>query len=239
MPNPSGFVEHLREHGYNPRSDRHSNVLAACVVGDLVRHCSAIRESAAEGAVVYDLNFTLLAGTSEWKVDLVIGEPGIGPREHLPAGEIRCARPSRVQIAVEFKSVMTEHRKAIKNRKRDFEAHHDHVHRYSDRAIAGGILVLNGSARFRSPLRSATSVHKEPAKLVQHCIAQMRSVSMRSAPGAAGLDAKCAIVVDFDNENLAAARFLDAPPAPAVGDPLHYDAFIQTLCDLYAERFAP
>jgi len=27
------------------------------------------------------------------------------------------------------------------------------------------------------------------------------------------------------------------PPAPTVGDPLHYDAFIQALCALYAERF--
>jgi len=40
----------------------------------------------------------------------------------------------------------------------------------------------------------------------------------------------------MDNQDHAAA-FVSRAPAPQVGDPLHYDAFIQALCALYTERF--
>jgi hypothetical protein len=53
-----------------------------------------------------------------------------------------------------------------------------------------------------------------------------------------GLDACCAIVVDVDNANPESFAFVTKPPAPVVGDQLHYDAFIQSLCAAYAERFA-
>lgn len=32
-------------------------------------------------------------------------------------------------------------------------------------------------------------------------------------------------------------RFVTEPPAPRAGDPLHYDSFLQRLCDDYRERF--
>jgi hypothetical protein len=148
-------------------------------------------------------------------------------------------RPSTIQVAVEIKGVMTEHHKAVKNRKRDLEAHLDHVHRYSRRAIAGGMLVINGSKTFRSPLRAkqAVTVHRNPEKLVQHCLDELRAVTTRNDPDGVGLDAKAAIVVDMDNVNIAETKYITAKPAPPVGDPLHYDAFIQTICGQYTERF--
>jgi hypothetical protein len=45
------------------------------------------------------------------------------------------------------------------------------------------------------------------------------------------------LVVDFDNVNLSAARYFSVPPAPQPGDPLHYDSFIQRLCQEYKTRF--
>lgn len=60
-------------------------------------------------------------------------------------------------MAFEFKTVMTEHRKAIKNRKRDLEAHHEYVHNYNAQTIAGGVMVINASPTFRSPLHPQAS----------------------------------------------------------------------------------
>ena len=51
-----------------------------------------------------------------------------------------------------------------------------------------------------------------------------------------GLDAKTGIVVDMDNMIWGATKYHEDPPAPRVGDPLHYDAFIQRLCSEYVSR---
>jgi hypothetical protein len=67
---------------------------------------------------------------------------------------------------------MTEHKKAVKNRKRDLEAHHDHVHSYSDQAIAEGVMIFNISETFRSPTRREGDIttHNDPAEKVEHCM---------------------------------------------------------------------
>jgi hypothetical protein len=237
-PNPDPFLQHLREQGYHSRSNKHSNALAEAIVADLLAACPVLARLAGRGQVVYDLNFTINAGTSDWNVDLVLGAPPPGTDAPSSNAAILCTRPSTVQIAVELKSGMTEHRKQIRNRKRDLEAHHEHVHRYSNRTIAGGVLVVNGSATLQSPLRPEVTTHSDPGRLVEHCVLQVRSIAARSGLQGQGLDAKCVIVVDMDNIDHAGTRFITRAPAPRVGDPLHYDAFIQALCTLYRERFA-
>jgi hypothetical protein len=236
-PNPIAFIKHLCEVGYHPRSDKHSNVLAQAIVDDLVQFCPKIREKASKGQIVYDLNFTLRAGTADWNVDLVFGPPALGnptlPAERLILREA----PSNVEIAIEIKAVMTEHRKAVKNRKRDLEAHHEHVHNYNASAIAGGVLVLNASPTFRSPLRPQLTSHRDPDALVRHCVDQFRAVATRGGPTGYGLEAKCAIIVEVDNVNLSKACYTTTSPAISQGDPLHYDSFIRTVCDHYSRRF--
>lgn len=236
-PNPESFLDHLVREGYHPRSDKHSNALAEAIVGDLMATCPAMAAKARAGRLVYDLNFTINVGTSDWNVDLVLRAPP--PRVEPPPADtpIRRTLPSTVEAAVELKSIMTEHQKAVRNRKRDLEAHHEHVHRYHARAIAGGVFVVNQAARFRSPLRKELTEHADPRKRLEHCVAQMRSIAQRSTPDGIGLDAKAVIVVEMDNVHLAETHFATRPPAPPVGDPLHYDAFIQALCGLYRDRF--
>ena len=236
-PNPEAFLQHLRTQGYHPRSDKHSNALSEALVADLLAACPVMAQKARQGLLVYDLNFTLSVGTSDWNVDLVLGAPP--PASTPPEGSaaIRRTRPSTIQIAVEIKGVMTEHRKAIKNRKRDLEAHHEHVHRYNNLAIAGGILVVNQAETFRSPLRPEVTHHKDPKSLVRHCLLEMRSVVTRPGLQGEGLEAKAVLVVDMDNQNLGATHFVTDAPAPPIGDPLHYDAFLQSLCTLYTQRF--
>ena len=236
MAAPQAFIEHLRELGYNPRSNKHSNALSEAIVADLLANCPRLAEQAAAGRLVYSLNFDLIYGQSQWNVDLVLGVPPPGtptPENSL----IKLSDPATVQVAVELKSVMTEHRKAVKNRKRDFEAHHDHVHRYSAGAIAGGVMVVNAAPTFKSPLRPDVTVHKEPAELVEHCVREMRNISMRPGLGGHGLDASGVLVVNMDNVHLHGTDYVATAPAPLVGDPLHYDAFVQRLCAAYTERF--
>lgn len=239
MGNPQPFLDHLRLAGYHPRSDKHSNALANAIVLDLIEFCPTIRSKAAKGEFVYDLNVTLMAGTSEWNCDLVLGAPPLGPFEPPePMHSIRKSAPSRIEIAIELKAVMTEHRKAVKNRKRDLEAHHEHVHNYRDDAIAGGVLIVNAASSFRSPLRPDVTTHRNPDGLVNHCLKELRAVAVRGGNRGYGLDAKCAIVVTCDNIMLDTCNFVTTPPAPPVSDPLHYDAFIRTICELYSRRFS-
>ena len=234
-PNPESFLSHLQTEGYHPRSDKHSNALARAIVVDLIANCAHIQKKAAAGELVFDLNFPLLAGTAEWNVDLVFGPPQLGISAPPTTESIVQHRPSRVEIAIEIKSVMTEHRKAIKNRKRDLEAHHEHVHNYDDQAIAGGVIVINASDTFKSPLRPASTAHKNATKLVEHCIAELRSVSHRGGVKGYGLEARCAIVVSVDNVNHLSGKYVnDIPP---VGDPLQYDAFVRAICESYSRRF--
>jgi hypothetical protein len=239
MPLPSSFLAHLRAGPYHPRSDKHSNALAEAVVTDLIATCSPLAEGAAAGTVVWDTNFDLVYGTATWNTDLAIGDPPPGTTPPQTGG-IRKTAPSSVQIAIEIKGVMTEHRKAIKNRKRDLESHHTHVHNYNPNTIAGGMLVLNIADRFRSPLRKEGDItaHKDPKRLLEHCMNEARAISVRGGPTGDGLDAKCVIVVDDDNIDVAATEYHEGSPAPSVGDPMHWDAFIQRLCAEWTERFA-
>ena len=237
---PTGFLDHLKREGYHPRSDKHSNALAIAIVDDLLDACPALAGKAGAGEIVYDLNFDLRVRTATWNVDLVFGRPAKpSPPAH---GSITRQPPSTVEIAIEFKAVMTEHRKAVKNRKRDLEAHHEHVHNYSATTIAGGVFVINASRVFRSPLRSSgDTIHAQDTRgmisLVQHCLNELRNVSERSDAGGYGLDAKAAIIVEMDNVNLSATTYVDRVPAPQPGDPLNYHSFLQRLCDLYNRLF--
>ena len=238
MPPPESFIQHLRDFGYHPRSDKHSNALAAAIVQDLLTTCRPIAAEAGTGRLVYDLNMDLRFGTATWNVDLVLGTPAT-PVDTAGAPIVR-ATPSTVRIAIEIKGVMTEHRKAVKNRKRDFEAHHEHVHNYNRRAIAAGVMVVNSALTFASPLRRETTVHgdaQKVARLVEHCTTEMRNVTESGGGSAYGMDVKCILIVDFDNIQLEAGRYVSAPPAPQPGDPLHYDSFIQKLCAEYRARF--
>jgi hypothetical protein len=237
MTNPNSFPQHLRDEGYHSRSNKHSNALAEAILQDLVRHCPKIREKGRRGTIVYDLNVTLRAGTADWNVDLVLGPP---PLESLPPTKgvpISKQTPSTIEIAIEIKSVMTAHRKAVKNRKRDLEAHHEHVHNYNNNAIAGGVFVINASDSFQSPLLPEPTIHGSPARTVEHCVSELRSVSTRGGTKRYGLEAKCAIIVNMDNVNHSAAKYVSTPPAPPIGDQLHYDAFIRAICEHYTQRF--
>jgi hypothetical protein len=239
MAEPRSFIAFLRSGPYKPRSDAHSNALAEAIVVDLVAGCPKLQQAARAGEVVYDLNFNLQYGTSTWNVDLVLGRPP--PGSPAPSGTpIRKAAPASVEVAIEIKGVMTEHRKNIKNRKRELESHHQNVHNYSANTIAGGVVVLNGAASFQSPLRAPGTIteHKNLVRTLAHCEAEVQAITVRSGESGAGLDAKALVVIEHDNQQLQKVDYSTRAPAPKVGSPIHYDAFIQRICAQWRARFS-
>lgn len=236
---PALLLQHLQREGYHSRSDKHSKALAEAIVHDLMARCLQIREEALSRRLVFQHNHDLTFGHATWNTDLAIGPPSpddvpLGASE--VSGMVR-ATPATVRIAVEAKAVMTEHRKAIKNRKRDLEAHHAHVHDYDPAAIAAGIIAINASPTFKSPLRLGLTEHRNVMALVGHCIREVNSITMAGGNHPAGLDAKCALVLVMDNVDYPTTSFLETDPAPIPGSPIHWDAFIQRICDLYRARF--
>ncbi|MFQ5898026.1 MAG: hypothetical protein ACE5JN_07245 [Candidatus Methylomirabilia bacterium] len=143
-----------------------------------------------------------------------------------------------IRIAIEAKTIMTEHGKARRNRQRDLDSFHQFAHRYDPDTIAGGLTVVNIAKRFKSPLRPDVSIHPNVEQIVRETTGLLRSLPTRSAPDQmTGLEANGVILVDHDNVNLKKTRLVTASPAPRVGDPLHYDAFLRRICDRYAQRW--
>jgi hypothetical protein len=52
-----------------------------------------------------------------------------------------------------------------------------------------------------------------------------------------GLDAKAVILGNMDNIDRPRTKYETKPPAPNVGDPMHYDSFIERVCAEYRSRF--
>lgn len=233
------FVEHLRESGYHPRSNSHGKALCEFVLDDLLATCPRLAEHAADGRIVYDIQKKIMVGSSEWNIDLVLGPPPSGLKGKVSARGIQKVSPATIRIAIEAKTVMTEHGKARRNRQRDLDSFHQFVHRYDPDTIAAALTVVNVAESFKSPLRPDVSIHRNVRALVQETVALLRALPVRSNPGeAGGLEASGAIVVNHDNIDRGNTRLVTTAPAPQVGDPLHYDAFLRRICDRYMQRWS-
>lgn len=239
MSAPDKIVGHLREAGYHPRSNVHGKILCEFVLEDLLEVCPKIAEDAAAGRLVYDIQRKIIVAGSEWNIDLVLGPPPSGAVKAVTAKGINKAPPATIRIAIEAKTVMTEHGKARRNRQRDLDSFHQFVHRYDADTVAAGLTVVNLAERFKSPLRPAASIHRNIRALVQKTMALLRSLPQRPARAdTPGLEANGAIVVSHDNIDLNSSALVTGAPAPQVGDPLHYDSFLRRICDSYVHRWS-
>ena len=240
MPAPDRFAAFLLKNPYHSRSNKHSNALMEFLLDDLVESCPRIKEEAKENKLAYELNRSVLVGTSKWNVDLAVGPPvGAIPDKAAKTHIVR-TQPSTFRIAVEAKSIMTEHHKAQRNRLRDHDALHQFVHRYDQNAIVAAVTVVNIAEHFRSPLRRAVTKHSKPHSLVRGVIDLLRTLPLRSQPGnGPGLEANAVIVIHYDNSSRKPTSTIHrSPPAPQPGDPLHWESFIRRICDLYTQRWA-
>lgn len=250
------FAKYLSQVGYHPRSDKHSDFLSEIIIDDLVHHCALIRDRAGKGQPVAKFRHHQQVGHDDWVIDIAIGTCA-GDPTLPPSGEpITFTAPAVIQIAIELKSIITEHGKARRNRLRDFNAFHGYAHQYSPQTIAGAFLVVNSAEYFYSPLRRPKDITKHGKDLArarqvaQNAVTLFRSINLRNGPtDHPGLEAIGVIVIEHDNLVMhpkpkaysamhRATSVAPSPPALRVGDPMHYDTMIQRLCSAYTQRFA-
>jgi hypothetical protein len=250
---------------YHPRTSKHSDSQSFVIVRDLLDSCALLRERASRGELVAKLRHHQQVGHADWVIDIALGSPAGSARPPDPGEAIRWTEPALIQVAVELKSIWTEHGKARRNRLRDFNSFHGYAHDYHPKTIAAAFLVVNAAEFFVSPLnlrraKGAVTWHRRPSKsapqLVKETIDLFRSIHLRNNendfPGLEGLGV---VVVEHDNMNYLSpkpkyaklvlkygavgrpSRVSEIPPGLRIGDPLHYSTMIQRICNAYTDRY--
>ncbi len=232
------FAEWLTRERYHPRSSKHGDALCKFLVEDLLSSCQTMAQMAQVGRLVFKLNYTINhESTVQWNTDLVMGPP---IRESMsikpgPLG-IAEAQPSEIWVAIDAKTIMTEHGKARRNRQRDLNALQDLLHRRQPCPVVAGLIAINMAQRFRSPLRSEVTEHKNIQRLVQETLDIFRGLPRATEAGAQGLDAMGAIVLSFTNIGSESCSLLHSTPAPPPGDSVHYESLLRDLCGAFISR---
>jgi len=250
------FVQHLTELGYHPRSSKHSDFLSEIIIADLIENCPSMKERAKRGELVVKLRHHQQVGHADWVIDIAFGTCAGVPVPPQSGHSITFTAPAIIQMAIELKSIVTEHGKARRNRLRDFNAFHAYAHQYNMLTVTGAFLVVNSSEYFYSPLRAPGDItrhgtsHAKARQLTKNTIDLFRSIHLRnSINDPPGLEAIGVIVIEHDNllihsDSEAYASLhrpttvAPIPPSLPVGDPMHYQSMIQRLCDQYTRRFA-
>lgn len=256
----SDIVRDLERGGYHPRTSKHSDFQSSIIIRDLVGQCPLIAARAARGEVVAKLRHHQQVGHADWVIDIALGTCAGNPRPptqaDLKIAPIVMAPPVIIQIAIELKSVWTEHGKARLNRLRDFNSFHGYAHQYNQETVAAAFLVVNSAERFWSPLRRPddVTIHGTPRKsarqFAKETVDKFRSIHLRTgASDHPGLEALGVVVIEHDNLSInpEAEKYshlrrptivAPSPPSLPLGDPLHYESMIQRICNSYSQRFA-
>lgn len=265
MPMADELAVYLARDKYHPRSSAHSDFQSYVIIRDLISNCPLIAARAKKGEIVAKLRHHQQVGHADWVIDIAIGTCAGPPKPPASEGKlglmpITIADPVLIQIAIELKGVMTEHKKQRLNRLRDFGAFHGHGHEYDPRTVVATFLVVNSAEYFYSPLnfgktnRPEINTHMRPRRsarqLAKECIDDFRSVHLRHAPNdQPGVEAIGAVVIEHDNLDLypEPAKYASlhkpttvapTPPNLPSGDPMSYESMIQRICAHYTERFS-
>lgn len=239
------IVKYLAANQYHPRSSKHGDALCQFLLNDLLTTCESFRNAADRDAIVYRPNYTIDPLLSDrWNADLVVGPPTQPPEPSTPrVGSIAEGDPHEIWMAIDAKTIMTEHGKARRNRQRDLNSFQDILHRKNSRTIVGGLLIVNIAERFQSPLArqaKGITVHKNIVRLVTEIVTLMGGIARAGPDGgrSSGIEALGVIVVSHSNVVGEPTRLVMEPPAPAPDDPLSYSSFLRDLCVSFSDRFA-
>jgi hypothetical protein len=185
------LVVHLANGGYHPRTSKHSDFQSLVIIRDLVAQCPLIGKRAANGEIVAKLRHHQQVGHADWVIDIAIGTCAGNaaplPMVQLGLDPIGMAPPVIIQIAIELKSIWTEHGKARLNRLRDFNSFHGYAHQYSQETVAAAFLVVNSAERFWSPLRKDDDITEHgktirtARQLAEQTIDRFRSIHLRNS----------------------------------------------------------
>jgi len=237
------LVEWLRENQYHPRSPRHGSASCLFFLDDLLHESELFAEAAAEGRVVYQEDYTVGSGPSRWNTDLVVGPPAPDENVRVDADDERViteTEPEQIWLAIDAKSVMTEHGKARRNRQRDINSFADIMHRHHPGAITGGLVLINMADRFKSPLRDDDDIthHENIRKLVAETVDIFRDIDRADGEISPNVDGVGCVVVDHTNmDDGETTELVTDPPAPQADDIVNYRRFVGILSDTLESRF--
>ncbi len=207
------------------------------LVEDLYAACPAFRELAGKGKIVYQTNFTVNRDKpSRWTIDLVVG-PRSGATQALSTYGLINSDPESIWLAIDAKSIMTEHGKARRNRQRDLNSMADILHRTRPEPVIGAFMIVNIADRFKSPLRNAITQHHNISRIVAEIVPMMEDVLRDRTTGKQGLDAIAITVVSFENLPGSKCALVNSPPAPSSSSPLNYAHFLAKICEEFSTRF--
>ena len=232
----------LSENGYHPRSPAHGSASCLFLLDDLIETSDRFRTAAQDGDVVYREDYTVGSGQSRWNTDLVVGPPADGTEGDPTEGDrpILEAEPGEVWLAIDAKSVMTEHGKARRNRQRDINSFADIMHRHYPGAVTGGVLLINAAERFKSPLRDEgdVTVHDNIDRLVSETVDIFRDIERSDGDISPNVDGVgCVVVKHTNTDDGAPTRLVTDPPAPGEDDPVNYRRFVELLASTFDSRF--
>lgn len=227
---------------YHPRSDTHGGAQCRYFLDDLLYESSALREAAQAGALVYQEDYEVGEGGLSWNTDLVVGPPAGSVQGSLEGNRaMEEADPAAIYLAVDAKSIMTEHQKARRNRQRDINSFADIMHHHHERALTAGILLVNIAERFDSPLRNLDDIteHVHIDRIVGEIVDMFGSINRSEGEISANLDGAGVVVVNHTNliEDIGETQLVTKPPAPQEGDPVHYRTFVEQMADWFETRF--
>jgi hypothetical protein len=238
------IVKYLAKNQYHPRSSKHGDALCEFLLRDLLTNCNAFAEAARRDSIVYRSNFTIdPLSPDRWNADLVVRPPVQHPHPLARRiGTIAEGDPDEIWMAIDAKTIMTEHGKARRNRQRDLNSFQDILHRKNPRTIVGGLLLVNIAERFQTPLARqevGITTHRNIVRLVTEIVTLMGGLARSTPDGErAGLEALGVIVLSHSNVIGEVTQLISAPPAPAVNDPLSYSSFLRDLCASFTTRYA-
>jgi hypothetical protein len=207
----------------------------------MLHESDVFREVAREGKIVYQEDHNVGEGDSKWNVDLIIGPPReevqteIGDDVFLVEAE-----PEEVWLAIDAKSVMTEHGKARRNRQRDINSFADIMHSHYPGAVTGGILLINLADRFKSPLRDEDDIteHDRIEDLVAETVDIFRDIDRAQGKVSPNVDGVGCVVVEHTNlDDDHETRLVTEPPAPQKGDIVQYHEFLEIILDVFEDRW--
>lgn len=247
---PERFVEWMTRHAhkdprfghvyrYHSRSDSHSVALCGFVMDDLLEACPLLKQHARRGQIAYGINLSFQFPSGKVKnLDLALGtqsQMAVGGDHDI----VRVDQLSSLRLAMEAKSVMTEHKKSQPRVFDELSSSHEIVHQGGQETIAAGITVINIADRFVSPLRQVGpdlhwTLHKQPG-VTDSMVRHLRGLPIRNSEGEVGFDAYATVVISCDNQGPATVCY-DAP-APQPGDRDEYETFLERLANAYVTRF--
>jgi hypothetical protein len=236
------IVEWLDENGYHPRSPAHGSASCIFLLDDLLYTSNRFREAAAEGEIVYQEDYTVGSGQSRWNTDLVVGPPA--ESEELQSSfkerEIFEGEPEEIWLAIDAKSVMTEHGKARRNRQRDINSFADIMHQHYPGAVTGGVLLINMAEEFRSPLRDEGDIteHDRIERLAEETVDIFRDIDRSEGDINHNVDGVGCVVVKHTNmDDGSPTELVTESPAPQPGDIVYYQDFVEIITGIFEDRF--